>query len=70
MAPVIAALNAMGVPARKSQVCDIAIGDLKISGNAQYRLGQLGSLICLDTDGHSSADVGAGRANSFQADLR
>ena len=35
LAPVIAALNAIGVPARKNRVCDIAIGDLKISGSAQ-----------------------------------
>lgn len=33
--PVIAALNAIGVPARKNRTCDIAIGDLKISGSAQ-----------------------------------
>ena len=33
--PVIHALNAIGVPARKNRVCDIAIGDLKISGSAQ-----------------------------------
>ena len=32
---VIAALNAIGVPARKNRTCDIAIGDLKISGSAQ-----------------------------------
>ena len=35
LSPVIAALNAIGVPARKSRTCDIAIGDLKISGSAQ-----------------------------------
>ena len=35
LAPVIAALNAIGVPARKNRVCDIAIGDRKISGSAQ-----------------------------------
>ena len=35
LAPVIAALNAIGVPARKNRTCDIAIGDLKISGSAQ-----------------------------------
>ena len=35
LAPVIQALNAIGVPARKSRVCDIAIGDQKISGSAQ-----------------------------------
>lgn len=35
LTPVIAALNAIGVPARKNRVCDIAIGDLKISGSAQ-----------------------------------
>lgn len=33
--PVITALNAIGVPARKNRVCDIAIGDQKISGSAQ-----------------------------------
>lgn len=35
LAPVIAALRALGVPARKDRVCDIAIGDRKISGSAQ-----------------------------------
>lgn len=35
LSPVIAALNEIGVPARKSRTCDIAIGDLKISGSAQ-----------------------------------
>ena len=35
LSPVIAALNAIGVPARKNRICDIAIGDLKISGSAQ-----------------------------------
>lgn len=35
LSPVIAALNAIGVPARKNRTCDIAIGDLKISGSAQ-----------------------------------
>ena len=35
LSPVIAALNAIGVPARKNRVCDIAIGDRKISGSAQ-----------------------------------
>lgn len=33
--PVIRALNAIGVPAHKNRVCDIAIGDRKISGSAQ-----------------------------------
>ena len=33
--PVIDALNAIGVPARKSRTCDIAIGERKISGSAQ-----------------------------------
>ena len=35
LSPMIAALNAIGVPARKNRTCDIAIGDLKISGSAQ-----------------------------------
>lgn len=35
LAPVIAALRALGIPARKDRVCDIAIGDRKISGSAQ-----------------------------------
>lgn len=35
LSPVIAALNAIGVPARKNRTCDIAIGDRKISGSAQ-----------------------------------
>lgn len=33
--PVIDALNAIGVPARKGRTCDITIGDQKISGSAQ-----------------------------------
>ncbi len=33
--PVIDALRAMGIDAQKRNACDIAIGDLKISGNAQ-----------------------------------
>lgn len=35
LSPIIKALQSMGVDARKRNVCDIAIGDLKISGNAQ-----------------------------------
>lgn len=37
--PVIDALNAIGVPARKNRTCDIAIGDRKISGSAQRAAG-------------------------------
>ncbi|MGN1414453.1 MAG: biotin/lipoate A/B protein ligase family protein [Anaerovoracaceae bacterium] len=33
--PVIKALNAIGVPARKNRSCDIAVGEYKISGSAQ-----------------------------------
>ena len=33
--PMVEALNAIGVPARKNRVCDIAIGEQKISGSAQ-----------------------------------
>lgn len=35
LAPVIRALQALGVPARKNRTCDIAIGEHKISGSAQ-----------------------------------
>ena len=35
LAPVIKALASMGVPAHKRNTCDIAIGDMKISGSAQ-----------------------------------
>ena len=35
LAPVIAALNRLGVPARQRGVCDLAIGEMKISGSAQ-----------------------------------
>lgn len=35
LAPVIGALNDMGIPARKNRTCDIAIGEEKISGSAQ-----------------------------------
>ena len=37
--PVIAALNRMGVPARRNRSCDIAIGEKKISGSAQKAAG-------------------------------
>lgn len=37
--PVINALNDIGVPARKSRTCDIAIGEEKISGSAQRSAG-------------------------------
>lgn len=37
--PVIDALNAIGVPARKNRTCDIAIGEQKISGSAQRAAG-------------------------------
>ena len=35
LAPVIAALNRIGVPAGRRGVCDLAIGEKKISGSAQ-----------------------------------
>lgn len=35
LAPVIAALNRIGVPAAQRGVCDLAIGEKKISGSAQ-----------------------------------
>lgn len=35
LSPVITALNAMGIPARKNRLCDITIDELKISGSAQ-----------------------------------
>lgn len=37
--PILAALNAIGVPARKNRTCDIAIGEQKISGSAQRNAG-------------------------------
>lgn len=39
LAPILAALNAIGVPARKHRTCDIAIGEEKISGSAQRAAG-------------------------------
>lgn len=39
LGPVITALNAIGVPARRDRVCDIAIGEQKISGSAQRSAG-------------------------------
>lgn len=39
LAPILAALNAIGVPARKNRTCDIAIGEEKISGSAQRAAG-------------------------------
>lgn len=35
LSPVIAALNDLGIPAKKRRSCDIAIGEQKISGSAQ-----------------------------------
>lgn len=35
MAPMLAVLNDLGIPAQKNRLCDIAIGDTKISGSAQ-----------------------------------
>lgn len=37
--PILTALNAVGVPARKNRTCDIAIGEAKISGSAQRAAG-------------------------------
>lgn len=39
LAPILTALNAAGVPARKNRTCDIAIGEEKISGSAQRSAG-------------------------------
>lgn len=39
LAPVLEALNGIGVPARKSRTSDIAIGEEKISGSAQRSAG-------------------------------
>ncbi len=39
LGPVVEALRAVGVPARKNNVCDIAIGEEKISGSAQRSAG-------------------------------
>lgn len=39
LAPILKALNAIGVPARKNRTCDIAIGEEKISGSAQRAAG-------------------------------
>lgn len=39
LAPILAALRAAGVPARKHRTCDIAIGEEKISGSAQRAAG-------------------------------
>ena len=39
LSPVIQALNDMGIPVRKNRICDIAIGDRKISGSAQRAAG-------------------------------
>ncbi len=39
LAPVLDALNAIGVPAEKNRACDIAIGGKKISGSAQRAAG-------------------------------
>ena len=37
--PILSALNAIGVPARKNHTCDLAIGEKKISGSAQRAVG-------------------------------
>ena len=39
LAPILAALNDLGVPARKNRTSDIAIGEEKISGSAQRSAG-------------------------------
>lgn len=39
LAPILAALRAAGVPAQRSRVCDLAIGEKKISGSAQRSAG-------------------------------
>lgn len=39
LGPILAALNAIGVPARKQRTCDLAIGEKKISGSAQRAAG-------------------------------
>lgn len=39
LAPILEALNAIGVPAKKNRTCDIAIGEEKISGSAQRSAG-------------------------------
>lgn len=39
LAPILEALHAAGVPARKNRTCDLAIGEEKISGSAQRAAG-------------------------------
>lgn len=39
LTPILEALGAVGVPARRSRTCDIAIGEEKISGSAQRSAG-------------------------------
>lgn len=39
LAPILEALRAIGVPARKNRTCDLAIGEEKISGSAQRAAG-------------------------------
>lgn len=45
--PVIKALNKIGVPARRTRVCDIAVGDQKIAGSARKEAG--GRVLCHGT---------------------
>lgn len=69
--PVIRALNAIGVPARKNRTCDIAIGEGKISGSAQKAAGgrvlHHGTLL-FETDLTVLDEITTGRKNDcFQS---
>lgn len=68
--PMLNALNATGVPARKNRTCDIAIGGRKISGSAQRsaggRLLHHGTLL-FDSDLTALEDVSVrGKNDCFQ----
>lgn len=64
--PMLRALNALGVPARKSRTCDIAIGELKVSGSAQKAAGSRvlhhGTLL-FETDLSALDRITTGRKN-------
>lgn len=70
LAPILEALHAAGVPARKNRTCDLAIGEEKISGSAQRaaggRLLHHGTLL-FDADLTALEEISVrGKNNCFQ----
>ena len=67
LAPVLRALNALGVPAQKSRTCDMTVGGKKISGSAQKiangRVLHHGTLL-FDADLTRLDEITTGRKNN------